>query len=118
MTDANWDDFLAPGPDAVDPSTLVEDVVDAVAEAVTGETWDDWTAAADTAVDGAADAPTSVEEVGDQATADADAQLSIAANEIADGNLEGAYDGVDNAQGFTDVASDAYSYDTSFETEY
>ncbi len=131
MTDANWDDFLAPDPAAVDDvvDNVLDAVVDAVAEAVTGgaaatDTWDEWTAtgadvgAADAAVDTSAEEPSSVEEVGDLATAEADAELSIAANEISEGNLAGAYDAVGNAQGFTDVASDAYSADTSFETEY
>lgn len=122
MTDATWGDFLAPEPDAVDPSAVVEGVidavVDAVAEAVTGQTWDDWTASGEATTDEAAETPSSVEEVGDLATAEADAELSMAANEIDEGNLAGAYDAVGNAQGFTDVASDAYSYDTSFETEY
>lgn len=97
MTDATWDDFVS-SPELTD-AAIVPAVVEAVADAIVGEeTWDEWTAEAGTGTDA----------VGDQATAEMDAELALASDLVGEGDFAGAYDAMNAAQGFNEVAGDAY----------
>ena len=103
MTDATWDDFLS-SPEVTDPTGVVPVIVDAITDAITGSDagWDEWTAASDA--------------VGDDATAHMDANLSLAADAVDSGDLSGAYDALSAAQGFNDVAGDAYDSSASYDS--
>lgn len=118
MTDATWDDFVS-SPEMTD-GAIVPAVVEAIAEAIVGEeTWDEWTAEAGATTTNAAtdaDMPTDTDAVGDQATAEMDAELALASDLVGEGDFAGAYDAMNAAQGFNEVAGDAYDagYDAGY----
>lgn len=119
MTDATWDDFVS-SPELTD-AAIVPAVVEAIADAIVGEeTWDEWTAEAGTTttMDAATDAdqPTDTDAVGDQATAEMDAELALASDLVGEGDFAGAYDAMSAAQGFNEVAGDAY--DAGYDADY
>lgn len=120
MTDATWDDFVS-SPELTD-AAIVPAVVEAIADAIVGEeTWDEWTAeagatAADPVPDPDSAEPTSTDAVGDQATAEMDAELALASDLVGEGDFAGAYDAMSAAQGFNEVAGDAY--DAGYDADY